>query len=330
MARDAMAGYDAQDSRHRQELTELYNFQAAGLPAPGEAEDALAEDARMSFPAEFSGETVRRQGEWFLRNQVQLNSLASFNFAEAAGRFKDFFDIGNPRIDVITRVYFFITTIQFPPSNPLLFRVNLGPQSAFEMTNNYSTTLALAYEFMDTVATHPDDYCHFVKSLINFVPQNLTTNVKQHVGFWPFWAVYKYPCLLNTAPVAKSGLLVGEPFPPKPIDKLRYRCATPGCKRKFRHRFLLFEHNSTGGCGLSEQEKAMLVYSKPHIVCPFKPCSKSFRSGTGFRAHFKQLHQFPDDSPAAEPSADYACPFCPEPVASEDHLRCHISYHHLK
>ncbi|KAJ9083922.1 hypothetical protein DSO57_1029630 [Entomophthora muscae] len=258
-----MAGYSAQDLRHKRELTELYNFQAVGFSASSEGsgdDTVAAEDERMRFPATFSAELVKRQREWFMTNQLQLGGLANINFAEGAAKFKDFFDIGNRHIDPITRVYYFITKIQFPPDNPLLFRFNLGPRSPLAMTNNYSITLALAYEFMHTVAQANDEYCHFIQCLINLVPKNLTTNVKQHIGFWPFWAAYRYPTLL-AATLPQPNLL-----PHVPKDKPAYKCQTPGCKRRFRHRFLLYEHNSTGGCGLTEQEKSMLNFSKPHTT----------------------------------------------------------------
>ncbi|KAJ9090615.1 hypothetical protein DSO57_1000466 [Entomophthora muscae] len=103
-------------------------------------------------------------------------------------------DIGNTTIHPIERASVFMKFFKTLPQNPRQFRPAPHSKPPLDFRNPYSSAMAMAYDFMETIIHQPSQYTAFLNKLTTYIP------FTSHNDTWPYWAYFIYPQLLPPIP----------------------------------------------------------------------------------------------------------------------------------
>lgn len=133
-------------------------------------------------------------------------------------------------IPLFLRAQFFLDSLVHLPATPMRFRPGPPTKKPKEFRNPYSAVMALAYDFLHVVATHPPEYSRFVTRL---AAHGATVGHRQ---VWTYWAAYIFPVACVADPSPKQ-------LPPRePLRGDVFRCWYPFCKEIFLNQILLNDH----------------------------------------------------------------------------------------
>lgn len=228
--------------------------------------------------------------------------------------------IGDPAIPVVERADHFMKCLTAYPANPRHFRPAPLAQHPLRFRNPYSSAMALAYDYLETLATEPPEYAKFLAFL--------GAHPTRHR--WPHWAHFRYPELLTHHRPAVlptlHNIVAGFECP---AEERPFACEEPGCPKRYKQVTGLQYHRAH-----AHPETNPL--SNTPIQCPFPPCTKAYLSLTGLRNHLKKFHLQPhhfeaDAAPPASPARPFVCPIlpCKQVLASLPELREHTLKAHF-
>ncbi|KAJ9083868.1 hypothetical protein DSO57_1030249 [Entomophthora muscae] len=304
---------DQFDHAHLKELVALHDpdFDSANLiPLPSQHISPTTNSIHI-FP-----EFDRKLNLWELDILVPYKKGNQFSknhssFFSSSPKCQELREIGTNTIPLCSRVSFYISSFQTLPNHPKYFRPS--PLKSYkDIKNPYTQTLAVAYDFLETIHTQTPEYCAFLKK--SSPSQPYPTSPIEHIAFLPFWLSFlDYETIIHT----------GNPN--------MFKCKTPGCNKQYKQSYGLKYHNTKGKCRLSlgDYRQRNFRLTLGSLTCPFIPCHKSFTNEKGLDLHMSKYHLEKWYFGQGELiDYNYACHKCYFTTTSSESLRYHILFIH--
>ncbi|KAJ9090620.1 hypothetical protein DSO57_1000471 [Entomophthora muscae] len=204
-------------------------------------------------------------------------------------------DIGNQKFHVVHRAAAFLKCIKNLPSNPRHFRPAPLSKSPLEFKNPYSSAMALAYDFMETVIYNPAEYSHFIAKSSHHIP------FSSHNNSWPYWAFFLYPDLLLKSPASVSlpsnnmmslSSIMSSSVLDAKVTELKCPFLSCGkvCKVNSEFRTHLLKHHLQPRHFRSDLTQKQARATNHTFTCPQKRCTQVFPSQGDMRLHLLQSH----------------------------------------
>ncbi|KAJ9063770.1 putative transcriptional regulator of ribosomal protein biogenesis [Entomophthora muscae] len=182
-------------------------------------------------------------------------------------------NLTNTDISLVARAEYFLSNMKSIPVTPSRFCPAPHTKPPHEFKNPLAATLAMAYDFIETVLAGSKEYLLLI---LDSADVTFGCEVSNHLIYFPFWANYSYP----SQPKVIATALPSGPYPVKLSRNCEglYACPTPGCQKRYKQPNGLKYHVNIGQCIVIDIENGEHPSTEIHMFvnCPFLPCSSSF------------------------------------------------------